>query len=242
VPFVMAKTLGQALGSFNLAMLCATLQNTTEAFQQSAGRAGFNPGPSLADDLYRAIMAHPEGLWAGKTDPKDNFALLGTRDGRINVHIPELEEWVLGIDATREEKALEPDPAFPLVLMAGRHFIYNANTLMRNPDWNKGRRACTLTMHPDNAEELGVSDGNMVRVITEAGDAEVELQVTANERPGHVTLPHGFGLQYQGSTYGVNVNNLTKNVHRDPFFGTPFHRYVPCRVEAMNPSAASYRE
>jgi anaerobic selenocysteine-containing dehydrogenase len=231
VPFVMAKTLGHALGAVNLASLCATLQSTSDAYQQCAARAGFDPGAKLPDDLYKAIMVHPEGLWVGKTDTDNNFGLLGTGDGRINVHIPELEDWVLGIDADREEKALEPDPAFPLILMAGRHFIRNANTLMRNPVWNKGSRACTLTMHPDNADDLGVSDGTMVRVFTEAGDVEVELQVTGNERPGHVTLPHGFGLQYQGKTYGVNVNYLTKNTHRDPMFGTPFHRYVPCRIE-----------
>ena len=80
------------------------------------------------------------------------------------------------------------------------------------------------------AEELGLSDGDMVRVVTEAGDAKIDFQVTGNERKGHVTLPHGSGLQYQGTTYGVNVNYLTKNTHRDPLFGTPFHRYVPCRI------------
>ena len=232
VPFVMARTLGQALGSVNLASLCATLENSTKTFQGDAQRAGFAVGPSLPDDLYSAIMEHPEGLWAGKTDPENNFSLLGTTDGRVNLHIPELEDWVLSIDAVQEEDALKPDSSFPLVLMAGRHFRMNANTQMRDPVWNKGRRACTLTMHPEDAETLGFSDGDTVRVITEAGDAEIELEVAGNERPGHVTIPHGFGLQYQGTTYGVNVNTLTKNTHRDPLLGTPFHRYVPCRVEA----------
>jgi hypothetical protein len=35
-----------------------------------------------------------------------------------------------------------------------------------------------------------------------------------------------------GKKYGANVNRLTKNMHRDQF-GTPMHRYVPCRVEAV---------
>jgi hypothetical protein len=49
---------------------------------------------------------------------------------------------------------------------------------------------------------------------------------------GHVVMPHGFGLVYNGRKYGANVNRLTKNTHRDQF-GTPIHRYVPCRVEAL---------
>jgi hypothetical protein len=47
-----------------------------------------------------------------------------------------------------------------------------------------------------------------------------------------VAIPHGFGLVFGGSVYGVNVNRLTKNTNRD-FLGTPMHRYVPCRVEAV---------
>jgi anaerobic selenocysteine-containing dehydrogenase len=57
--------------------------------------------------------------------------------------------------------------------------------------------------------------------------------VTEAEREGHVTMPHGFGLVYNGNKYGANVNRLTKATHRDRF-GTPLHRYVPCRVEGIN--------
>jgi anaerobic selenocysteine-containing dehydrogenase len=49
---------------------------------------------------------------------------------------------------------------------------------------------------------------------------------------GHVVIPHGFGMVYDGRVYGVNVNRLTKNTNRD-WLGTPMHRYVPCRVEAI---------
>jgi anaerobic selenocysteine-containing dehydrogenase len=80
---------------------------------------------------------------------------------------------------------------------------------------------------------LGFHDGQMVKIITEAGEAAIELQVTGATRPGLVIVPHGFGLEYQGRRYGVNVNSLTKNTHRDPLAGTPYHRYVPCRVEPL---------
>ena len=50
---------------------------------------------------------------------------------------------------------------------------------------------------------------------------------------GTVVLPHGFGLVYGGKAYGVNVNQLTKNTHRDRIAAPPLHRYVPCRIEAV---------
>jgi anaerobic selenocysteine-containing dehydrogenase len=168
----------------------------------------------------------------GKLDPENNRAEIKTEDGRINLHIPELLDELQGIDAAREEAALTMDSQYPLVLMAGRHISMNANTLMRDPAWNEGKRACTLAMHPSDAAALNVKDGQQVRIITEAGFEEIELEVTDTTHIGQVVIPHGFGLVYNGSKYGANVNRLTKNTHRDQF-GTPIHRYVPCRVEAL---------
>ncbi|HPL32818.1 MAG TPA: molybdopterin dinucleotide binding domain-containing protein, partial [Smithellaceae bacterium] len=92
--------------------------------------------------------------------------------------------------------------------------------------------ACTLAMHPEDAAALNLKDTEQVRVITEAGTEEIELEVTDTAHKGHVVIPHGFGMIYNGVKYGANVNRLTKNTHRDQF-GTPIHRYVPCRVEAI---------
>ncbi len=47
-------------------------------------------------------------------------------------------------------------------------------------------------------------------------------EIAEKARPGQVILPHGFGLTYQGKKHGANVNRLA---------ATPYHRYVPCRVE-----------
>jgi anaerobic selenocysteine-containing dehydrogenase len=59
------------------------------------------------------------------------------------------------------------------------------------------------------------------------------LEVTDTAHRGHVVIPHGFGMVYDGKVHGVNVNLLTKNTNRD-WLGTPMHRYVPCRVEATS--------
>jgi anaerobic selenocysteine-containing dehydrogenase len=232
LPFILGKTLGKVLGSVHLAALWGILQMTPKAFQEKAVRAGFAPGAGLGEVLFRKIIDHPEGVWVGQVDPDNNFDQLHTEDGKINLHIPELFDTVKGLDAEQEETTLRSDPAFPLILMAGRHTSMNANTLMRNPAWNEGKRDCTLAMHPADAEALKLIDGQTVRVTTEAGSEEIELEVTNTAYKGHVAIPHGFGMVYDGKKYKANVNRLTKNTNRD-WFGTPIHRYVLCRVGAL---------
>jgi anaerobic selenocysteine-containing dehydrogenase len=232
MPFILGKTLGKAMGSVHLAALWGMLQVAPKSFHENAARAGFKPGETLGEEVFQQIIDHPEGIWVGKVDPENNLAELKTDDGKIGLNIPELIDELKSVDAANEEAALVMDSGFPLVLMAGRHISTNANTLMRDPAWNEGQRACTLAMHPNDAESLKLTDGQQVRVITEAGSEEIELEVTDTAHIGHVVIPHGFGLIYNGRKYGANVNRLTKNTHRDQF-GTPIHRYVPCRVEAL---------
>ena len=67
--------------------------------------------------------------------------------------------------------------------------------------------------------------------MTEAAELKLSLRLTEATCRKYIMIPHGFGLEYQGKTTGVNANLLAKNTHRDPFAGTPYHRYIPCRVE-----------
>jgi anaerobic selenocysteine-containing dehydrogenase len=232
MPFVLAKTLGQAWDSAAKAMLWGMMMTAPKAFRQHAARAGFETGPDQGDRIFQAILDIPQGLWVGKLDESNPMDGIRTPSGKIEVHIPELEQQVKTLDALSEAEGLKMPDQFPLVLNAGRHMDYNANTLMRNPEWNKGKRACTVALSPDDAKTLGLNDGQQVRVTTEAGSEVGELQVTDQVRQGMVLIPHGFGLVYDGEVYGINVNRLTKNTHRDPM-GTPLHRFVPCRVEAI---------
>ena len=233
MPFILAKTLGKTLGSPNLAALWGLLQVSPKTFRKAAVRAGFTPGITLGEEVFQAILDHPEGVIVGKADPDDNFAMLATDDHRINIHIPEMEQWVKSIEPMSEEAALQRDPVYPLILQAGRHMNMNANTLMRDPAWNEGKRSCTLAMHPDDAVGLNFVDGQIVRIVTEAGKTDIELEITPATRKGQVIIPHGFGINYEGKARGANVNRLTKNTYRDKFAGTPLHRYVRCRVEAI---------
>jgi anaerobic selenocysteine-containing dehydrogenase len=215
MPFVVAKTLGKAMGSVNLAWMWALLQIMSAEARENAVRAGFKPGAGLSEELFQALVDHPEGVWIGEVDMDNNFANIRTEDKRINLYIPEMEEWMASIIPASEEKLLQEDARYPFILLAGRHMDMNANSNMRNPEWNKGRRDCTLAMNPQDAEKLKMADGQMVRVSTEAGTVEIEIEITTAARPGQLIMPQGFGLVYNGQVYGANVNRLTKNTHRD---------------------------
>ena len=230
--FIVAKTLGGAIGSTHLASISPIFMQMPKAREEEAARAGFPVGPDQGLAVYQAIISHPEGVLVGIRDPEKNIKTLPTDNGRIKLYNSEVDDWIRKLTPVDEEEQIKVDERFPLILMAGRHMDMNANTMMRDPAWNEGRRACTLAMNPTDAESLGFKDRQMVKVVTEAGEETTEVEVTEDARRGQVIMPHGFGLVYNGVKYGANVNRLTKNTHRDQF-GTPMHRYVPCRVEAL---------
>jgi len=233
LPFILARTLGQALGSNGLAELWWNLFTLPEPIKVDVARGAFKLGPDLTEQLFQALIDHPEGIWVGRVDPENNLDKLNTADKRINIYIPELADWVKGISTEAEARALKPNPYYPLIFMAGCHCDITANTQMRDPAFIRGRRGCTLLMNPDDAKSLNLTDSQKVRITTEAGSAEIELEVTDSACRGQVILPHGFGLNHDGQVYGVNANSLTKNTHRDRIAGTPIHRYIPCRIESL---------
>ncbi|MBS3732570.1 MAG: molybdopterin-dependent oxidoreductase [Desulfobacterales bacterium] len=230
MPFVLAKTLGQTWDSAACAGLWGLLATAPKSFQKNAAREGFASGPDQGDRIFQALLDRPEGLWVGKADADNPMAGIRTESGKIEVFIPELEEGVRGLNPENEARDLQMPDDFPLILNAGRHMKYNANTLMRNPEWNRGKRACTVTLSPADAEALSLADGDPVRVVTKAGSQTGELEVSNRVRTGMVLVPHGFGLIYNGKMYGINANDLTDAAHRDPL-GTPMHRFLPCRIE-----------
>lgn len=231
MPFILAKTLGKEWDSANKAALWGMLMTAPKSLRENAARAGFSPGMDQGDRIFQAIIDNPQGLWVGQADTDNPMEGLATASGKIEVHIEELAEQVLALSADQERQDLQLPAAYPLILSAGRHMKYNANTLMRNPAWNEGKRACTVAMNPGDIRALGLLDGQQVRVTTEAGSEVGELEESDDVRQGTVLIPHGFGLEYDGKVYGININRLTKTSNRDTF-GTPLHRYVPCKIEA----------
>jgi anaerobic selenocysteine-containing dehydrogenase len=49
-----------------------------------------------------------------------------------------------------------------------------------------------LEMHPDDAAARGLDDGAVVRIFNHLGEVHVPLRITAEVRPGVVSLPKGL--------------------------------------------------
>ena len=232
LPYILAKTLGEELGSKNLAALWGLLARFPMMHPDEVARGGYQVGPLTGEEIFSKILKTPGGVKIGVVDAENNLSLLKTPDKKIHIHFPGMESWVREVKPSTEEAELI-NKDYPLILMAGNHMEMVANTIMRDPAWNEGRRACTMRIHPADAEEIGVSDGEIALIETAAGSARVEAEVTDSSFRGQVVIPHGFGLVHLEKAYGVNVNRLAPAKNRDRFAATPLHRYIPCRVRKV---------
>lgn len=136
--------------------------------QEKAIRAGFTPGPAMGDDMFQAIIDAPGGLIVGSVDPDewDHFKVISTADGKVNLDVPEMLEWLGEIEPALEQALLKEDEdEYPLIMSSGLHMDGNANSQMRDPVWNEGKTYHWFRMHPDDAAKQDLVDGQMVRVI-----------------------------------------------------------------------------
>jgi formate dehydrogenase major subunit len=78
-------------------------------------------------------------------------------------------------------------PRFPLLLTTGRILSqYNVGAQTRRTDnviWHEEDR---LEIHPHDAEERGVRDGDWVRLVSRAGETTLRAQITERVAPGVV--------------------------------------------------------
>ena len=238
LPFVVAKTLGQNLKSAHLASIWGLLSMYPQHAADELVRGGYELTPLLGDDLFQKLLDCPEGILIGTLDPDKNLEKLRTQDKKIHFYIEEMVEWIHEIEPGAEKVSID-NKEFPFVLVAGRHFPYTANSIMRDPAWNAHKTVCTALMNKEDTRVLGIEDGEEAWVTTETSRIKIPVEISDIAVPGTVIIPHGFGLDYMGRDYGVNVNRLTKNTYRDRLAGTPLHRYVPCRVAACREQDAA---
>ena len=91
-------------------------------------------------------------------------------------------------------------------------------------------------MNPEDAEELGLHDGETARVTTKKGSITVPVEITWQTSRGYCMIPHHFGLSYEGKAHGMHINYLTDHQDLDELTGNARWRYTPCRVEKLEGS------
>lgn len=236
-PVVLYEVLGPTLGPGNeaVAALWGAAHLCAMAYPDSLRRAGIEgEGPALGEALFEAMLARRSGVLFTVDDYEETWRRVETPDRRVRLAIPELLD---ELAALRDERPAE-DPAFPFILSAGERRSSTANTILRDPAWRKKDASGALRMHPADARRIGIADGGRVRITTARGAAEVVVELSDRMQPGHISLPNGQGLSYpdhdgQPALHGVPPNELTASGDRDWLAGTPWHKHVRARVEAL---------
>ena len=237
-PIVLYETLGPALpaGAAQAAALWGAAHICAMTFPDSVQRAGFAGfGPELGEQLFEAMLTRRSGIVFTVDDYEETWQRLDTSDKKIRLAIPEL---LAELSRLPSEDPGARDPQFPLVLSAGERRSTTANTVLRDPAWRRQDLTGALRMSPADAERLGLADGGSARVTTRRGSAVATIEITDTLQAGHISLPNGLGTSYPGesgpaASPGIAPNELTALEDRDWLAGTPWHKYVPARVERM---------
>jgi anaerobic selenocysteine-containing dehydrogenase len=133
------------------------------------------------------------------------------------------------------------------LLLIGRRHLRSNNSWMHNSRrLMKGKTRCTLMIHPEDADRIGVRAGDNVTVSSRVGQVTAPAELTSDMMPGVVSLPHGFGhgrdgvqLSVATSHPGVSINDLTDDQLLDVLSGNAAFSGVPVRLKAAEQIAAA---
>lgn len=186
---------------------------------------------ALPDGLtLEKLEGNPHGIDFGPLQPRLD-QVLATGSGRI-----ELTPEPIISDLPRLAQAVAQGRNGGAMLV-GRRQLRSANSWTHNVEvLMKGRERCTLEVHPDDAERWGLVHGEKALVASAAGKVEVPVEITADIRPGVVSIPYGWGHGRLGSAMkvaaayaGVNVNFLSDG-SIDPISGNAVLNGIPVTV------------
>lgn len=210
---------------------------------------GLRAGPwSFGGGLRRGLRgvslskldAAPHGIDLGPLEPCLPDRLPSRRDG-VAPHIDLAPQLFVG-DLERCEAELDAVPTG--MLLIGRRQLRSNNSWMHNiPKLMSGKPRCTLLVHPDDAERLGIVDGEPVRISSRVGSVIAPAQLDRGIMPGVVSLPHGFGhhrpdtRQRVASVHaGVSINDITDDARVDALSGVAAFSGVPVQLEPLDPA------
>lgn len=179
---------------------------------------------------------HPHGVVLSEQVPTGVLRSRVTHvDKRVHISPPEIRGEVERLVASGA-----PDAQFPLKLF-GRRELRSINSWMKNSSkLVRGGKGPTCCLHPDDAHELGVKDGERALITSRVGSVEALVEVTADVVRGAACLPHGWGhrVGVDGSANGIggpNYNALTLAgpAELEPLAGMSKLNGVHVRVEPV---------
>ena len=177
-----------------------------------------------------ALLGAPHGIDFGPLVTRMPDALR-TPSGMIEI----APEPILA-DMTRMAAALSrARDGFTLV---GRRDLRSNNSWMHNIEvLVKGKPRCVLHVHPQDAADLGLTDGHDATVTSRVGAVTIPVMTTDGIARSVVSIPHGWGhdlpgvqLGVAGRHAGVNSNILTDDLLIDELSGTAVLNGIPVTI------------
>lgn len=193
---------------------------------------GFNPqreGLSLS-----VLKANPHGVDLGPLQSRIP-EVLRTPSGKI-----EMAPAPIVADVARLQTAPGSTQHVGQLLLVGRRDLRSNNSWMHNLQvLAKGPNRCTLYIHPVDAAQANVTNGDLARVTSRSGCVEIPVEVTDQIMPGVVSIPHGWGHNLSGTQTqianehaGTNINILTESEGVEPLSGNAILSGTLVRIEA----------
>lgn len=133
------------------------------------------------------------------------------------------------------------DSDFPLILQTGLRERTYHHSRFREQAWaKKVSPDPLLSIHPQNAKQLGVREGDWVTVRTRGHDGRCRLKAKLSDTTAPDTVVTGMGWwrpDGEGPEFGaldVNINAaLSYAGPYDPASGSADTRGIPCRIEPL---------
>jgi len=182
-----------------------------------------------------ALTTNPEGVVYNDRVGHQKFRAqpFPTPSGKFEFATEHLE--ILGCSAHPEYKS--PDylttlkPEFPLCMISGtRKAIFYHSRFHEIEKFKRTIPRAQVEIHEDDASELNIQDGEMVRIVSKIGEITIQVMVMHDHSilKGFVEVPHGWNTP--------NVNRLTDDRDADPVGGFPNLKIVPVRIEKLSTS------
>ncbi len=120
-----------------------------------------------------------------------------------------------------------PDKEYPFMLSTGRHlYLYHTGTMIRKEDaLNNVRPEAYVELNPDDAQELGVSDNQKVKVSSRRGSIKIKIQISDRVGKGRVFIPFH---------YKEAAANVLTNTALDPIAKIPELKVCAVKIEPLN--------
>ncbi|MBK1874096.1 molybdopterin-dependent oxidoreductase [Marinobacter sp. 1-3A] len=185
----------------------------------------------------KRLKESPSGIDLGALRPALPGRLF-TRDGKINL-AP--RRYLKDVERLHQQLSVPGSPNE--LLLIGRRHIRSNNSWMHNSHrLVKGKGRCTLLVHPDDANRLGLKEGGRAEVRADDRLVIMPVEITDDMMPGVVSIPHGWGHVREGTQQstaaahaGTSINDVLSDQLTDPVAGTSVLNGQPVTVKVCEP-------